>query len=75
MHLVFRDHRLSDLIGFVYSGMPAPDAASHLIQNIKDSAQPVLDNGKNCSRVDHSRRRKCLGILSAIGPRISAPLL
>ncbi len=23
MHLVFRDHRLSDLIGFVYSGMPA----------------------------------------------------
>ena len=23
MHMVFRDHRLSDLIGFVYSGMPA----------------------------------------------------
>ncbi|HLI62671.1 MAG TPA: glycoside hydrolase family 57 protein [Terriglobales bacterium] len=47
MHLVFRDHRLSDLIGFVYSGMPAPDAAKHLIKNIKDSAQPILDKGKD----------------------------
>ena len=47
MHMVFRDHRLSDLIGFVYSGMPAQDAANHLIQNIKDSAQPVLAQGKN----------------------------
>ena len=32
MHLVFRDHRLSDLIGFVYSGMPAQDAANHLVK-------------------------------------------
>jgi alpha-amylase/alpha-mannosidase (GH57 family) len=47
MHMVFRDHRLSDLIGFVYSGMPPQDAANHLIKNIKDSAQPVLDKGKN----------------------------
>jgi len=47
MHLVFRDHRLSDLIGFVYSGMPAQDAANHLIQNIKDSAQPLVDKGKS----------------------------
>ncbi len=47
MHMVFRDHRLSDLIGFVYSGMPAQDAANHLIQNIKDSAQPVLETGKD----------------------------
>jgi len=46
MHLVFRDHHLSDLIGFVYSGMPAAEAATHLIQSIKDSAQPVLDKGK-----------------------------
>ncbi len=30
MHMVFRDHRLSDLIGFVYSGMPAQEAANHL---------------------------------------------
>jgi alpha-amylase/alpha-mannosidase (GH57 family) len=47
MHLLFRNHRLSDLIGFVYSGMPAEDAARHLIQNIKESAQPVLAKGKN----------------------------
>jgi alpha-amylase/alpha-mannosidase (GH57 family) len=47
MYMVFRDHRLSDLIGFVYSGMPAQDAANHLIQNIKDSAQPVIAQGKN----------------------------
>src|SRR5215472_6276871 len=47
MHLVFRDHAISDLIGFVYSGMRAADAATHLIQNIKESARPVLDNGRD----------------------------
>src|SRR5579871_4191705 len=47
MHLVFRDHRLSDLIGFVYSGMPPADAARHLVGNIKRAAQPVLDAGRD----------------------------
>jgi alpha-amylase/alpha-mannosidase (GH57 family) len=47
MHLVFRDHHISDLIGFVYSGMAPQEAATHLIQNIKDSAQPVLQKGKD----------------------------
>ncbi|MGC2111017.1 MAG: glycoside hydrolase family 57 protein [Candidatus Korobacteraceae bacterium] len=47
MHMVFRNHRLSDLIGFVYSGMPPQDAANHLVKNIKDSARPVLDRGKD----------------------------
>ncbi len=46
MHMVFRDHHLSDLIGFVYSGMPPQDAAGHLIQSIKDSAQPIVEKGK-----------------------------
>ena len=45
MHLLFRDHAISDLIGFVYSGMTAKDAASHLMQNIKNAAQPVLEKG------------------------------
>jgi alpha-amylase/alpha-mannosidase (GH57 family) len=45
MNLIFRDHTLSDLIGFVYSGMPPQEAANHLMQNIKQSAQPVLDSG------------------------------
>ena len=43
MHLVFRDHTISDLIGFVYSGMPPADAARHLIGNIKEAARPVLE--------------------------------
>ena len=47
LHMVFRDHALSDLIGFVYAGMPAKEAAAHLIQSIKESAQPVLKSGKD----------------------------
>src|SRR3954471_21330606 len=47
MHLVFRDHTISDLIGFVYSGMPPDDAARHLINSIKDAARPVLDKGRD----------------------------
>jgi hypothetical protein len=45
MHLVFRDHTISDLIGFVYSGMPPEEAARHLIGNIKEAAKPVLAKG------------------------------
>ena len=47
MHLVFRDHTISDLIGFVYSGMPAQDAASHLMQSIRSAAEPVLNTGRD----------------------------
>src|SRR3984957_16101668 len=47
MHLVFRDHTISELIGFVYSGMPPADAARHLIGNIKEAAKPVLANGRD----------------------------
>src|SRR5262249_11018042 len=47
IHLLFRDHAISDLIGFVYSGMPAREAAVHLIRNIKDSIQTVLSNGRD----------------------------
>src|SRR5579872_3452266 len=47
MRLFFRDHTLSDLIGFVYSAMPARDAANHLIHSIKESAKPVLESGKD----------------------------
>jgi alpha-amylase/alpha-mannosidase (GH57 family) len=45
MNLLFRDHTLSDLIGFVYSGMPPQDAANNLIHKIKESAKPVLESG------------------------------
>jgi alpha-amylase/alpha-mannosidase (GH57 family) len=47
MHVVFRDHTISDLIGFVYSGMDPKDAAAHLLQNIRDAAQPVLAQGRD----------------------------
>jgi len=47
MHMVFRDHTISDLIGFVYSGMPANDAAQHLLRNIQRAAQPILDRGQD----------------------------
>jgi alpha-amylase/alpha-mannosidase (GH57 family) len=47
MHMVFRDHTISDLIGFVYSGMPPADAARHLINNVKDAAKPVLAKGRD----------------------------
>src|SRR6266853_4727670 len=45
MKLIFRDHIISDLIGFVYSGMAPQEAANDLMHNIKQSAQPVLDAG------------------------------
>jgi alpha-amylase/alpha-mannosidase (GH57 family) len=47
MHMVFRDHTISDLIGFVYSGMPPANAAQHLIGNIKEAAKPVLAAGRD----------------------------
>jgi len=47
MHMVFRDHTISDLIGFVYSGMPPAEAATHLMQNIKNAAAPVLAQGRD----------------------------
>ncbi len=45
MKMIFRDHAISDLIGFVYSGMPPQDAANHLMHNIRQAAQPVLEAG------------------------------
>jgi alpha-amylase/alpha-mannosidase (GH57 family) len=47
MNLLFRDHTLSDLIGFVYSGLPPQDAANNLIHKIKESAKSVIDSGQD----------------------------
>ena len=47
MHVIFRDHSLSDLIGFVYSGMPADDAASDFLKRIKACCAPVLEKGRD----------------------------
>jgi len=46
MCMIFRDHSLSDLIGFVYSGVPAQEAADDLLRRVKQAAEPVLAKGK-----------------------------
>ena len=46
MNMVFRDHSLSDLIGFVYSGVPAKEAAHDFIHRIKQSAEPIVNKGQ-----------------------------
>src|SRR5438270_5463864 len=46
MNMVFRDHSLSDLIGFVYSGVPAREAAADFVRRVKESAEPLLQKGR-----------------------------
>src|SRR5205823_13835637 len=47
MNLIFRDHAISDLVGFVYSGMAAQDAANHLLHNIIANTQPTVQRGRD----------------------------
>jgi alpha-amylase/alpha-mannosidase (GH57 family) len=47
VNVVFRDHSLSDLIGFVYSGAPPRAAAEDFIWRIKESADPIIKKGKD----------------------------
>ncbi|HLP87190.1 MAG TPA: glycoside hydrolase [Nostocaceae cyanobacterium] len=42
--IVFRDHRLSDLIGFTYGSMPAKQAASDLIGHLQAIARMQREN-------------------------------
>jgi len=57
--IIFRDHHLSDLIGFVYQHMPPTDAAHDLIlrlhrirENLNDPENPylvsIILDGENC---------------------------
>jgi alpha-amylase/alpha-mannosidase (GH57 family) len=46
MRMLFRDHSLSDLIGFVYSGIPPKEAAQDFIRRVKQAAEPVLQKGR-----------------------------
>ena len=45
VQMLFRDHELSDLIGFVYSRMQPEDAARDLVSRIKRSALPLIYQG------------------------------
>jgi alpha-amylase/alpha-mannosidase (GH57 family) len=43
MKLIFRDHFLSDLIGFVYARMGTEEAAVHLMERIHEHARPLVE--------------------------------
>jgi alpha-amylase/alpha-mannosidase (GH57 family) len=45
--LVFRDHVLSDLIGFVYAAMEPQAAAANFLGKVKAAARPVLAAGQD----------------------------
>jgi alpha-amylase/alpha-mannosidase (GH57 family) len=55
MRLLFRDHYLSDLIGFTYARMGAAEAAEHFLQQIRENTEllrgnpivPVILDGEN----------------------------
>jgi alpha-amylase/alpha-mannosidase (GH57 family) len=47
MDLIFRDHLLSDLVGFVYSGMDPGDAAGDLLRRIRDNSSDILSAGRD----------------------------
>lgn len=45
VHLFFRDQRMSDLIGFEYSGMDAETAADDLLERIENARQQLARQG------------------------------
>ena len=45
--VIFRDHFLSDLIGFVYSGMDAGQAANDFLNRIRDNCHGLLAGGRD----------------------------
>jgi alpha-amylase/alpha-mannosidase (GH57 family) len=47
MRLIFRDHFLSDLIGFVYSRMHAADAAQHFLHRVRENAHALHAEGRD----------------------------
>lgn len=47
LRLIFRDHVLSDLIGFVYSGMGAADAAQDFLNRIHENCRGLLAAGRD----------------------------
>ncbi len=47
MRMIFRDHFLSDLIGFVYSRMDAAAAAHHFLERIRENARQIHREGRD----------------------------
>ena len=47
LRLIFRDHFLSDLIGFVYSRMGAAEAAEDFLRRIRENCRGILAGGRD----------------------------
>jgi alpha-amylase/alpha-mannosidase (GH57 family) len=47
LRMIFRDHFLSDQVGFVYSRMSAEEAASHFLDRIRENTRPMLERGSD----------------------------
>jgi alpha-amylase/alpha-mannosidase (GH57 family) len=47
LNVIFRDHFLSDLIGFVYSKMDAGEAAEDFLRRIRDNCSGILGSGRD----------------------------
>jgi hypothetical protein len=47
IHLIFRDHYLSDLIGFVYSRMAAEESAAHFLGCVRENCRGILAEGRD----------------------------
>ncbi len=45
--MIFRDHLMSDLIGFVYSGMGSNHAASDFLRRIRENCSGILASGRD----------------------------
>ena len=75
MRLIFRDHFMSDLIGFVYSKMEASHAAADFLHRIRQNCAGILASRPRRPGAHHSRRRERLGILSPERPPLPARTL
>jgi alpha-amylase/alpha-mannosidase (GH57 family) len=47
LNVLFRDHFLSDLIGFVYSGMESGQAARDFLSRIRENCRGILAGGRD----------------------------
>jgi alpha-amylase/alpha-mannosidase (GH57 family) len=47
MRMIFRDHELSDLIGFTYSNVEPEKAAAHFLNKIRDNCRSILASGRD----------------------------
>lgn len=47
LRAIFRDHYLSDLVGFVYSRMDAGEAAAHFLDRIRENCRAMLGQGRD----------------------------